>query len=118
MTVFKLPRPPAGKIAAASLAAILFGLTLASPSGAIAENHIVSIEGFQFVPAEITVSVGDTVTWVNLDVAPHTATADDGSFDSGSLSQDDEWSVVIETAGEFDYICLFHPQMQGVITAE
>lgn len=118
MTMFKFPSLRAGKIAAAYLAAILLGAALLIPKGAVAETHVVSIEGFQFVPAEISVSVGDTVTWINRDVAPHTATAGDGSFDSGSLGQDDEWSVVIETAGEFDYICLFHPQMQGVITAE
>lgn len=88
----------------------------AGPSAA--ETHVVEIEGFAFSPAELNVAVGDTVVWINRDVAPHTATASDGSFDSGRLRKNDEWSVVIEAAGATDYICDFHPTMRGVINAD
>jgi plastocyanin len=89
-----------------------------APSIGAAETHIVEISGLEFTPAVLDVAVGDTVTWVNRDVVPHTATAADGSFDSGGLDQGDAWSLVIERAGAIAYLCTFHPQMRGEINAQ
>ena len=48
-----------------------------------AESRDPSIEHRQFVPKELTVSVGDEVTWTHRDGEQvHSVTADDGSFDS------------------------------------
>ena len=91
--------------------------TLWSPPAA-SETHVIEIRDFLFTPDALNITVGDTVTWVNLDVVPHTATAVDGSWDSGSLEQGDEWSLVIETVGVIDYLCTFHPQMVGVLNVE
>ena len=38
---------------------------------------------YRFIPSAVTIPVGTTVIWVNDEQAKHTATADDGSFDSG-----------------------------------
>lgn len=98
--------------------AMLTILAACAPSISAAETHIVEINGMAFTPAALDVAVGDTVTWINNDVVPHTATATDGGFDSGVIDQGAEWSLVIESAGSVDYVCTFHPQMTGVIRAQ
>lgn len=72
----------------------------------------VSIENFSFGD-EITVTVGTTVTWTNNDSAPHTVTADDGSFASGTLNGGDTFSFTFEEAGSFAYYCEFHGGADG-----
>jgi heme/copper-type cytochrome/quinol oxidase subunit 2 len=59
--------------------------------------------------------VGDTVTFVNKDAAPHTATAEDKSWDSGNLNQGDSWTLKVEKVGTFKYICTYHPTMKGTL---
>lgn len=78
----------------------------------------VLIEDFAFDPPHIEVSVGDTVTWTQgADDAPHTATADDDSFDSDNLSDEGEtFEFTFEEAGEFSYLCSIHPEMLGLVT--
>ncbi|HEX2221386.1 MAG TPA: cupredoxin family copper-binding protein [Candidatus Limnocylindria bacterium] len=81
-------------------------------------THQVSIDNFAFMPANLTVAVGDTVTWTNNDDAPHTATAGNGAFDSGNLDNGQTYSFTFTTAGTFSYICEIHPQMTGTITVQ
>ena len=70
-----------------------------------------------YSPPTITVVIGknNTVTWVNQDIAPHTVTADDGSFDSGNLNPGYSWSYVFTTPGTYTYHCIYHPWMHGTI---
>jgi plastocyanin len=87
----------------------------------VAEVHAaassgVTIKDFKYAPPSISVSVGDTITWTNQDVAPHTATANDGSFDTGSLSKGKSGSHTFTKAGSFPYICSIHPSMKGTVT--
>ena len=70
---------------------------------------------FQFDPPMLTVPVGTTVTWTNLDQAPHTATATDGAFDSGNLNRGQSFSFTFVEAGSFAYVCRYHPNMKGTI---
>ncbi|MEE2690053.1 MAG: cupredoxin family copper-binding protein [Pseudomonadota bacterium] len=105
----------ARRFAAPSL--ILF-VTACGLQPSAAEVHYVEMRGLEFTPAVLNVRVGDTVVWRNTDVMPHTATSDDGSWDSGSLEAGDEWSLSIDEAGAVDYACAFHPTMTGVINAE
>ena len=78
----------------------------------------VAIEGFAFEPAEITASVGSTITWYNKDSDIHTVTAQDGTFDSGSLARDDTFSYTFEQTGTFEYYCILHPYMTGKVIVE
>lgn len=84
--------------------------------------HTVEIVGFEFVPDKIIVKVGDTVRWINKDIAPHTATSADTevneAWDSGRLNQFESWSFTAKSAGETTYICSFHPLMTGSITVK
>jgi len=96
-------------------AAVLFAsLAIACSGPASAESHVVEMRGLEFLPASLDVAVGDTITWINMDVMPHTATAGDGSWDSGLMEEGDEYSLEIEdgtsTGG---YVCNYHPTMMG-----
>jgi plastocyanin len=82
---------------------------------ALAADHAVDIAGFAFSPQSITVAIGDTVTWTNADVQGHTATADDGSFDTGTIAGNSSKSATFDTAGTFAYHCRIHPAMTATI---
>jgi plastocyanin len=90
----------------------------ASTSSPAATNSV-EIKDFAFSPANITVKVGDTVTWTNKDSAAHTVTADSGSSDgpnSGNLAQGDTYSFKFTKAATYIYHCAIHPSMQGSVT--
>ncbi len=80
--------------------------------------HKVKIESFAFVPAELTVNVGDTVVWTNEDRVVHTATALDGSFSTGRIGNDQSREVSFTNAGEYAYNCNIHPSMKGLIVVQ
>jgi len=73
-----------------------------------------------YIPAEVTISVGETVTWSNDDTAAHTVTsgapgAPDGTFDSSLFMAGTTFDVTFDTAGEYDYFCMVHPWMTGKV---
>jgi plastocyanin len=78
----------------------------------------VSIQDFTFIPSEIRISVGDTITWTNNDNTDHTVLANDGSFSSEVLQTGHQFSFKFEESGTFEYICGIHPTMQGTIIVE
>jgi len=78
----------------------------------------VAIADFQFTPAQITINQGDTVTWINNGPTPHSATAPDGSFDTGIFPAGQSRSHTFNDAGTFSYICTPHPQMNGTIVVQ
>jgi plastocyanin len=80
-----------------------------------ASDTTVTIADFQFTPASITIHVGDTVTWTNHGPSAHTATANDGSFNTGVLQKGQSASHTFNTAGTFTYICSIHPFMHGTV---
>lgn len=71
---------------------------------------------FAFVPAKIELRPGDTVVWVNDDLVPHTATANDEHWDTGTVETDGSARITFATPGDFDYFCVFHPHMTGTIS--
>jgi plastocyanin len=99
---------PAGGYGGTSPAAGGGSATTTAPA---AGGTAVTISGFAFAPASVTVKVGDTVTWTNKDSVPHTVTAADGSFNSGSLAQGATFSFTFQKAGTFTYRCTVHPTM-------
>jgi plastocyanin len=101
----------------AALAASAIGAALVAGS-AFAADASVAISGFAFAPASVSVSVGDRVTWTNGDGVGHTATADDASFDTGTIAGGGSDTVTFSTAGTFAYHCTIHPAMSGTITVQ
>ena len=77
----------------------------------------VSLDNFVFHPKELVVTAGTTVTWVNTDDVPHTATSSSSPpvFDSKTLDKDDKFSYEFKTPGTYDYFCRLHPHMTGKI---
>lgn len=96
--------------AAAAAAALALATACGSPPP---RTHTVEIRGFAYVPATLSVAVGDTVVWINRDVVPHTATRDAAAWDSGTIDAEASWSLVAGAPGSQPYFCVFHPTMRG-----
>ena len=86
-----------------------------APSGEAARAEKVKIVEFVYGPDPVTVQVGGKVTWQNEDTAPHTATADDGSFNTGTIERGKIKSETFKQAGTFTYFCEIHPTMHGTV---
>lgn len=89
-----------------------------APKASEGSSGPVTIKDFLYKPAEVTVSAGTEVAFTNEDAAKHTATANDGEFDTGSLGKGDSKSIAVDEPGTYAYICSFHPFMKGQITVE
>jgi plastocyanin len=78
----------------------------------------IGIDNFNFTPATLNVTAGDTVTFLNGDVVPHLIVIVQGRFkQSPVLDTDQRYSVTIKAAGTYNYFCSLHPKMQGTIIA-
>jgi plastocyanin len=75
----------------------------------------VTIVDFAFQPGMISVSAGTTVTWRNTGGAPHTVTAFNGAFDSGTLNPGGSYSQTFSDPGVYMYHCQIHPNMVGTV---
>jgi LPXTG-motif cell wall-anchored protein len=81
----------------------------------VAGDPGVTIADFHFSPATTTIHVGDTITWSNSGPSSHTATAGNGSFNTGILKKGQSASHTFTQAGTFAYACQIHPFMHGTI---
>jgi len=87
---------------------VVIGVRQLAPARAGADATV-RMAGLTFRPATLTVRQGDTVVFVNDDVAPHTVTSDPVGLDSGTLPPGKVFSVV--ASGGFEYRCTIHPRM-------
>ena len=78
-------------------------------------THTVTIESMRFRPESLTVARGDTIVWVNKDLVPHTATSKAGGFDSQVIQAEKSWTLTVRKAGDFSYVCTFHPTMTATL---
>ncbi len=78
----------------------------------------VDIKNFAFAPATITVKVGDSISWTNNDSMPHSASSDNGSFDTGILQTGQSKSITFTKAGTFTYHCSVHGSMKGTVIVQ
>jgi plastocyanin len=83
-----------------------------------AEDNVIELKNFHFMPVSMSVPAGTTVVWKNLDGEPHTVVSDAGLFRSGGLDQNDSFSFKFEKAGTYRFICSIHPTMVGTITVK
>ncbi len=85
-----------------------------------ASQQQVVIDNFTFTPAELTIPVGTTVTWINHDDVPHTATstATPPAFNSKALDTDEKFSFTFTTPGTYPYFCAVHTHMTAKITVK
>lgn len=80
------------------------------------ETFDVSITNFAFSPESLEVQVGDTVRFTNNDSSSHTASEENGVFNTGTLSPGETVEIVMDQTGTFGYFCAFHTFMTGSIT--
>lgn len=76
---------------------------------------VVAVEDNKFEPAEITVAVGDTVTWQFGGSAAHNVSHD---HFASELVSEGEFEYTFEEPGEYDYVCTVHPGMEGTVVVE
>ena len=86
-----------------------------APSGEASKSEKVDIVEFTYQPDPVVVQVGGKVIWQNQDAAPHTATADDESWDTGTIEKGKIGSETFKQAGTFAYFCEIHPDMRGTV---
>ncbi|MGH2558691.1 MAG: plastocyanin/azurin family copper-binding protein [Thermomicrobiales bacterium] len=94
-----------------------------SPGETAPTTVIVEEDNFAFLPFELHISPGTTVVFVNKERAKHTATADDGIFDSGDQPMGNAYEYTFEEPGTYPYFCLYHGDkelvgMSGVVIVE
>jgi plastocyanin len=87
-------------------------------ASAPATGDAVKIAGFAFSPATLQVKAGTKVTFTNEDEYEHTATADDGSFDSEHLKKGDTFEFTFDKPGTYAYKCDIHNSMTGKVVVQ
>ena len=80
-------------------------------AGCAAPEQTAKITNAGFVPAQVTVRTGGSVTWTNTDKNQHTVTF--GANDSGALKSGETYTQVMEKAGTYEYYCRYHPSERG-----
>ena len=74
-----------------------------------------------FIPYEVSIAVGGEVIWSNVDSAAHTVTSGNpsdepgGVFDSSLFMAGTTFSHTFDEAGTYEYFCMVHPWMKGII---
>ena len=104
--------------AVAAVAALVPMRRAQSADAAEATTHEVEISRFAFVPAKLRVKPGDTIIWANKDIAPHTATGVDESWDTGEIVQNASMSIPVSSDMQTSYFCRFHPHMKAELMIE
>jgi len=96
-------------------AIIVCGTWLAAPALAVSQSVV--IQNFAFQPQDVTINVGESVTWINRDPVGHTATSDaQGVFDTGVIAPGGNKTVSFAVAGTYAYHCSIHPTLKGTVT--
>lgn len=78
----------------------------------------VSIVNGSFSPSTITISVGTAVKFTNNGTMNHTATGDDLSWGTGTMTPGQSFSRYFKKAGTYTYACSIHPNMTGTIIVQ
>lgn len=95
----------------AAFAATIALLPAADSAAAEQRRHNVEIRKFNFVSRVLAVRPGDVIVWKNADIVPHTATAKNRSWDSGTIAPGGTWKTTVTDAMLGEYFCRFHPSM-------
>jgi YVTN family beta-propeller protein len=91
-----------------------------APAAVLTRNaaSTAAMNKFAFVPATLTISVGQSVSWTNADPIDHTTTSDTGVWDSGRLGNGETFSTTFSQPGTYSYHCSVHPFMRGTVVVE
>lgn len=78
----------------------------------------VEISGLSFGEAELRIPAGTTVRWVNRDPVAHTATSEEGVWESPLIGPGETFEQDFDRPGEYRYYCVPHPFMRAAIIVE
>ncbi|MGW4370818.1 cupredoxin domain-containing protein [Nocardia takedensis] len=92
----------------------------AAPTKKPTAKVTVAVDDMTFSPAEVTVRVGDTVTWKFSDRFPHSVQGmgDKAMGLNSPIFTSGEWSYTFTAPGSYRYLCSLHPEMRGTVTVE
>jgi plastocyanin len=86
------------------------------PVATVVQANTVVIRNFAYGPSSLAVSPGAKVAVMNEDRAPHTVTARNKSFDTGTIAGGQRGEFTAPTSpGTYPYICTVHPSMVGTL---
>lgn len=114
-------------VAACLVALVLAVVALAGCGGTETGVVVVTMEGLKFSPSSITIAPGTTVRWVNKDNTAHTSTAQGWKMNADNppelwnslpMNPGEEFERTFDTVGQFNYFCMVHPYMTGVVTVQ
>jgi plastocyanin len=96
-------------------ALLVLSSCLLSGAASAQMNNSVMIKDFAFQPNILVVHVGTTVTWTNQDTVQHEVISDNGTFDSGIMMPNDQFTHTFSQPGNYSYYCKIHSYMFGMI---
>jgi len=89
----------------------------ASSSSSSGGGVAIKMQNIAFDPKDVTVKVGQKVTWTNDDSTNHNVTAESGaSFKSKDFGNGGTFSLTPTKAGTINYVCTLHPGMTATLT--
>lgn len=88
--------------------------TEAPPAPAGPSTFNLDMIDFSYSVLNLEVPAGSTVTWTNAGDVQHSATADDGSWDTGLIGPGEQASITFDTPGVYTYYCTLHGAPGGV----
>ena len=106
--------------ASVALLLVLALFAIGARSAFAAEAQVIIVQpsdqmAWRYEPANLKVSVGTTVTWINEGATAVTVTSSDGLFDSEQIQPGGSFSVTFDAPGTFRYFCVPYPHMKGTI---
>ena len=69
---------------------------------------------FSYSVLNLEVPAGSTAIWTNTGNVRHSATADDGSWDTGLFGSGEQASITFDTPGVYTYYCTLHGAPGGI----
>lgn len=78
----------------------------------------ITITDDAYSDVDVTIKAGTAIRWTNMGTNKHTATADDLSWGTGTLTNGQHFSRYFNTPGTYEYFCSYHPEMTATITVE
>jgi len=105
-----------GALLIASILGLSFLTGSAEATDGGKKDYQIEISQFTFGPKDISVKPGDTITWINRDIAPHTATANNKSWSSPRMMQNESWTLAVTRDTYAQYFCKYHPAMKASIS--
>ena len=92
----------------------LIAMAGSAQSKDVSREHVITMASMSYGKIPSDIKAGDTITWVNNDTVPHTATARDRSFDL-RIAPRKSARMTAKKAGAFPFYCILHPAMRGTL---